>query len=151
MIGPSMVLQVTTPKGMINWVLSHTHRTLFRRSGGRLVDRLVGMPVLMLTTTGRSSGQPRQTMLTVPVQQDRRLVLVASNGGNPRHPDWFVNLRDHPEVEILWNGRTQRMHAVVASETQRAELWPKVVAAYSGYAKYQARSPREIPLVLLEP
>lgn len=134
-----------------NRVLVTVHRALFRMSGGRLLGRLVDMDVVMITTTGARSGKRRQTMLTVPVRDRGRLVLVASNGGNPREPDWCVNLRAHPEVEVTEHGRTSIMVAMIAAPEERARLWPQVVSVYGGYAAYQARSPREIPLVLLTP
>ena len=90
-------------------------------------------------------------MLTSPLQEDGRVVLVASYGGDDRHPAWFLNLRDHPSVEVTTGGRRRTMKARVASSEERARLWPEVVQAYSGYGQYQTRTSREIPLVILEP
>ncbi len=109
------------------------------------------MPVVQLTTIGRKSGQPRTVMLTSPVHDDDRVVLVASYGGDDRHPAWFLNLRDNPKVELTMEGRRRRMRARVASTDEKAELWPRVVAGYRGYAQYQTRTRRDIPLVILEP
>lgn len=134
-----------------NRVLVTVHEALFRLSRGRLIRRLVGMDVVMITTTGARSDKERQTMLTVPVRDHGRLVLVASNGGNPREPDWCANLRAHPQVTITERGQTTQMRATIAAPDERERLWPAVVAAYAGYGAYQARSTREIPLVLLEP
>ena len=108
------------------------------------------MDVVMITTVGARSGRRRRTMLTVPIRDDGRLVLVASNGGNPHEPDWCANLRAHPQVEVAEPGRTSVMIATIATPEERERLWPQVVSVYGGYAAYQARSPREIPLVLLE-
>lgn len=108
------------------------------------------MPVLVLTTTGRRSGRRRQTMLTTPVHDDHRIVLVASYGGDPRHPAWFLNLRDHPEVTVTMGGKHRPMKARVATAEEKAELWPQIVRAYSGYGGYQERTEREIPVVVLE-
>ena len=127
------------------------HRTLFETTNGHLFGRLGGMPVLMLTTTGRRSGKPRTTMLTSPVQFGDSLVLVASYGGDDRHPTWFLNLRDDPDVEITMGGRRTKMKARVATKEEKSELWPRVTEAYSGYAGYQKRTDRDIPLVILEP
>jgi len=127
------------------------HRTLFLGSRGRLAGRLAGMPVVMITTTGHATGKRRRTMLTVPVRDGARLVLVASNGGNPRHPDWFLNLRGDPRVEVTSEGLSRPMVAAIAGAEEKARLWPCVVVAYAGYAEYQRRSPRDIPLVLLAP
>jgi deazaflavin-dependent oxidoreductase (nitroreductase family) len=142
---------VTNWRAIRNRALVTVHRALFRASQGRLIARLVGMDVVMITTTGARTGRRRRTMLTVPVRDQGRLVLVASNGGNPREPDWCANLRAHPEVEVADSGRTSTMIATIASSEERARLWPQVVSAYRGYAAYQERSPREIPLVLLSP
>jgi deazaflavin-dependent oxidoreductase (nitroreductase family) len=127
------------------------HDAVFRCSGGRLLGSFGGMPVLKLTTTGRKSGQRRSTMLTSPVREGDRLVIVASYGGDDRHPAWFLNLRDHPDVEVTTGGKTRPMRARVATADEKAELWPKVVAAYKGYAGYQTKTSRDIPLVILEP
>jgi deazaflavin-dependent oxidoreductase (nitroreductase family) len=85
------------------------------------------------------------------VQEDGRVVLVASYGGDDRHPSWYLNLRDNPEVELTLEGQTRTMKARTASPEEKAELWPRVVAAHKGYAQYQTRTDREIPLVILEP
>ncbi len=127
------------------------HRTLLKVSAGRLGWRAGGMPVLELTTTGRKSGEPRTVMLTSPVQQGNAIVIVASRGGDDQHPAWFLNLRDHPDVEVAFAGKPREsMRARVATAEERAELWPRVTSAYKGYANYQTKTEREIPLVMLE-
>jgi F420H(2)-dependent quinone reductase len=78
-------------------------------------------------------------------------VLVASKGGNPRNPAWFHNLRANPEVTVQVGSKRRPVVARVATPEERTRLWPKVVEAYSGYAGYQRRTEREIPLVILEP
>jgi deazaflavin-dependent oxidoreductase (nitroreductase family) len=128
------------------------HRGLQKVSGGRIGWKALGMPVLELTTTGRKSGQPRSVLLTSPVRDGSTLVIVASKGGDDRHPEWFLNLREHPEVDVvLEGGPPQRMRARVAGPDERARLWPRVVADHRNYAGYQQKTKREIPLVLLEP
>ncbi len=128
------------------------HRALLKVSGGRLGWTAGSMPVVQVTTIGRKSGDPRTVMLTSPHQDGETMVLVASRGGDDHHPAWFLNLRDHPQVEVETEGRPKRtMTARIADSAERAELWPQVVEAYSGYAEYQERTDREIPLVLLEP
>jgi deazaflavin-dependent oxidoreductase (nitroreductase family) len=109
------------------------------------------MPVVDLHTTGRKSGLPRSTMLTAPVIDGDRVVLVASKGGDDRDPDWYRNLMAHPEVELTMGSRRRPMLARQASAAEKAELWPRVVAAYQGYGGYQRRTERDIPLVILEP
>lgn len=130
------------------------HLALYRLSGGRWFGRAGGMEVLVLGTVGRRTGKPRRTVLTTPVQDGERIVLVASYGGARNHPAWFLNLSERPDVEVTRGGRTQAMRARVANEEERTRLWPEVVAAYGGYASYERRArerDREIPLVILEP
>jgi deazaflavin-dependent oxidoreductase (nitroreductase family) len=127
------------------------HRALLRLSRGRAFGRVAGMPVIVLSTTGRRTGRTRSTVLTAPVTDGGRLVLVASYGGDHRHPAWFLNVRANPDVTVTTGGRCTPMHARVATAAERADLWPRVVAAYPGYATYQARTPRTIPLVIVEP
>ena len=127
------------------------HRAVFAASQGRVLGKVGPMPVLVLTTTGRRTGKRRETMLTAPVSEPDRVVLVASYGGDDRHPAWYLNLCEHPDVEVTMDGRTRPMRARQASADERAELWPRVTAAYRGYAAYQRRTSREIPLVILEP
>jgi deazaflavin-dependent oxidoreductase (nitroreductase family) len=109
------------------------------------------MPVVELHTVGRKSGRLRSTMLTAPVIDGDRVVLVASKGGDDRDPDWYLNLVAHPEVELTVAGRRRPERARRASAQEKAELWPKVVAAYRGYGSYQRRTGRNIPLVICEP
>lgn len=132
-------------------IFNKVHQAVFTASRGRLLGKFYGMPALALTTTGRKSGKPRTSMLTAPVRDGERIVLVASKGGAPTHPMWFLNLRDNPDVEVLMNGKRRRMRAHVATPEERDALWPRVVAGYKGYAQYQTRTDRDIPVVVLEP
>jgi deazaflavin-dependent oxidoreductase (nitroreductase family) len=127
------------------------HESIFRATNGRVLGHALGMPVVMLTTTGRKTGLKRTKMLTSPVQEGENLILVASYGGDDRHPTWFLNLRDNPDVEVTTMGQTRRMRAQVASAEERARLWPEVTGRYGGYGRYQQRTEREIPLVILKP
>lgn len=128
------------------------HRILLRVTGGRVGWTAMDMPVLELTTKGRTSGQPRSVMLTSPLQEGASLVVVASRGGDDRPPAWLLNLQDNPDVEVRLQGRpTQQMRARVATPVEREKLWPLVIADHKNYADYQTRTTREIALVLLEP
>ncbi len=131
--------------------MSRAHRAIIRLSGGRVLGSAFGMPAVELHTVGRKSGRPRSTMLTAPVIDGDRVVLVASKGGDDRDPDWFRNLMAHPEIELTMAGRRRSMLARRASAAEKAELWPRVVAAYQGYGGYQRRTERDIPLVICEP
>ncbi|MGD0927937.1 MAG: nitroreductase family deazaflavin-dependent oxidoreductase [Streptosporangiaceae bacterium] len=131
--------------------MSQVHRAIVHLSGGQVLGSAFGMPVVELHTTGRTSGLPRSTMLTAPVTDGDRVVLVASKGGDDRDPDWYRNLLAQPEIELTMAGQRRPMRARRASPAEKAELWPRVVAAYSGYAGYQRRTERDIPLVICEP
>ncbi|HET9444468.1 MAG TPA: nitroreductase family deazaflavin-dependent oxidoreductase [Acidimicrobiales bacterium] len=132
-------------------LVTTAHRLTLRLTNGRVMGRVGSMPVVVLTTTGRRSGATRTTILTAPVVDGERVVLVASYGGDRRHPAWFLNLREHPDVRLQIGSRDRPMRARIAGEEERAELWPRIVAAYSGYGRYQERTDREIPVVVLEP
>lgn len=127
------------------------HRSIFDATGGRLLGSLMGMPVVKLTTKGRKSGQPRTTMLTSPAKDGDNLVLVASYGGSPTHPHWFLNLRDNPQVEVSTRGFKGPRHARIATAEEKARIWPGIAERYKNYAGYQDKTTRDIPLVILEP
>src|SRR5215218_5741823 len=91
------------------------------------------------------------TMLSVPIIEGDLMVLVASFGGDDRHPAWYLNLQANPEVRVTMSGTTRTMIARTATEEERAELWPQITSAYGGYARYQERTERQIPVVILEP
>ena len=132
--------------------MNAVHRVMLKASGGRIGWEAGGMPALELTTTGRKSGKAHAVMLTSPVQEGDTVVVVASRGGDDRHPAWFLNLRDNPDVEVAYNGGPKtRMTAKVADADERARLWPQVTSEQKRYAGYQSKTDREIPLVLLQP
>jgi deazaflavin-dependent oxidoreductase (nitroreductase family) len=131
--------------------MNRVHRGLLFVSGGRVGQTFGSMPVVELHTTGRTSGKRRSTMLTAPVHSDERYVLVASKGGDDRHPQWYLNLVADPEVELTVDGRPVAMTARTATESEKAELWPAIVEAYGGYAGYQRKTDRDIPVVICEP
>ncbi len=126
------------------------HKELYRRSGGRIAGKVGGVKMLILTTTGRKSGQPRETMLNYGVDGDR-IVLIASFGGDDRHPQWYRNLQANPEVTVRIGTETRRMRAADATPEEKPRLWSIMTAGYSGYDGYQRRTQREIPVVVLEP
>lgn len=132
-------------------MMNRFHRLMLAVSGGRLGSTLGTMPVVELHTIGRLSGKRRSVMLTAPVHGDGQYILVASKGGDPRHPSWYVNLAAHPDVELTVGGRTIPMHARTATAAERAELWPRITREYGGYAGYQRKTTREIPVVICEP
>jgi deazaflavin-dependent oxidoreductase (nitroreductase family) len=127
------------------------HRAALKATRGRLGNQVFGMAAVELHTTARKSGQRRSVMLTAPIHEPGRIVLIASKGGDDRHPDWYHNLVADPAVEITDAGVTRPFRARVATPAEKAELWPAVVAAYKGYAGYQKRTERDIPVVICEP
>lgn len=131
--------------------LNRGHRAVLRLTGGRLGYRLIGMDAVELHTIGRRSGQRRTVMLTAPVFEADRVVLVASKGGDARHPDWYWNITADPEVELTIGGTTSRWTARTATAEEKAELWPRIVAAFRPYAGYQERTDRDIPVVICTP
>ena len=132
--------------------MNGVHKGLLKLSGGRLGWTAAEMPVLELTTTGRRSGRPRSVMLTSPLSDGDRIVIVASKGGEDTHPAWFLNLRENPQVVVSMKGAPGvPMLARVTSREERERLWPIVAGKYANYAGYQKKTDREIPLVLLEP
>jgi deazaflavin-dependent oxidoreductase (nitroreductase family) len=128
--------------------LSAIHRAIYAASGGRVGRRLAGMPVLLLTTRGRTTGKPRTSPLTY-FEEDGAIVLVASYGGRPHNPAWFENLMAAGEGEVTIGRERRRMRARRATSDERGRLWPRIVSTYSGYAAYQAKTSREIPLAVL--
>jgi deazaflavin-dependent oxidoreductase (nitroreductase family) len=128
--------------------LSLTHLAAYRASGGRLLGRLAGMPVLLLTTTGRRTGKPRTRPLTF-FRDGDAIVLVASNGGADRAPGWLLNLEARPLASVRIGRERFAVEARVATEDERARLWPVITGTFTGYGGYQARTKRPIPLVLL--
>jgi deazaflavin-dependent oxidoreductase (nitroreductase family) len=132
--------------------MNRVHRLVLGVTGGRLGWSASGMSVIELTTTGRRSGKPRTTMLTSPYQEGSTIIIVASRGGDDRHPAWYLNLRDQPNVEVSLGGKpAQRMRAEIAGPEERARLWPLITADHCNYAAYQMKTKREIPVVLLHP
>lgn len=132
-------------------VMGRVNIWAYRASGGRIGGRLPGgAPVLLMTSVGRRSGEPRTTPLLYLADGDS-LVVVASQGGMPMHPAWYHNVVAHPRVSVEQGRRVREMDARVADEAERAALWPRLVAMYADYDEYQARTDRQIPVVVLDP
>jgi deazaflavin-dependent oxidoreductase (nitroreductase family) len=129
-------------------LLGRLHVLLYRASRGRLLARLAGMPVVLLTTTGRRSGRSRTVALTTIPHADG-LLLVGSFGGSDEPPGWLLNLRARPKATVRLGRARWPVTARVVTTEERALLWPIVIATNPGYARYQARTRRTIPVVLL--
>jgi len=130
--------------------MSQAHGALYRASGGRIGGGVQGMPVVLLTTTGRKSGKSRTTPLLY-VRDGDAVVVVASNGGSDDAPAWWLNLRSNPLAEIEIGRERSSVAARKASPDEYARLWPKFTSGFPGYAKYKTKTAREIPVVILEP
>ncbi len=128
--------------------VTNIHTFFYRLTGGRIGGRMVGSPVLLLTTIGRKSGKER-TLPLLYLADDDTVVLVASNGGTAKHPLWWLNLKAHPQAKVQIGPRILSMTATEAVGEERNRLWPRVVQMYPEYANYQKRTPREIPVVVL--
>jgi F420H(2)-dependent quinone reductase len=123
---------------------------LQRLSRGRLLAEVAGMPVLLLTTTGRKTGKPRTTPLTF-FRDGDDYVVIGSNGGNERAPQWWLNLEANPRASIRVGGDELSVTARLAPPEQRERLWAEITATYAGYARYEQMTTRRIPVVLLAP
>ena len=130
--------------------LGAAHRVLYRASGGRAGGRVWNLSILLLTTTGRRSGKARTTPLCFH-RDGETLVVVASNGGMDRFPNWWLNLVAEPRAEVLVGRESRAVVARRATPEEHARLWAAITAIAPGYLRYRARTEREIPLVLLEP
>ena len=153
-----MSKQRTTPQtDYVKWVpkpalmkrMGHWHVTMYRLTGGLLGGRMDGLEMLLLTTTGRKTGKAR----TVPLPYFRdgtRYVLIASYGGNLRNPAWLDNIAANGDVSIQVGFRRARAHAVVAGDSERDRIWRDITALYPRYLAYQEKTPRRIPIVVME-
>jgi deazaflavin-dependent oxidoreductase (nitroreductase family) len=126
------------------------HPWLYKASGGRVGGRLVGMPVLLLTTRGRKSGLPRERALTY-VASGAAFVVIASYLGEPHHPDWYLNLKAHPDASVRVGRNDVPVRAREAAGDERARLWAEVTRVNPDYNEYQSRTKRTIPVLVLEP
>jgi len=122
---------------------------LYRLSGGRIGGKINEAPVLLLTTTGRKSGQAR-TAPVVYLADGADLVVIGSNAGHNRTPAWSLNLKANPDAEVEVGRKRQPVRARVADGDERADLWRKHNEQYSGFDEYEARTDRDIALFVLE-
>jgi F420H(2)-dependent quinone reductase len=123
---------------------------IYRLSGGKLMNRLEGAPICLVTMTGRKSGK-KKTIALMYTPHGQEVLLVASLGGAPQHPVWYYNLKAQPQIEIQAGRVRRKMVAREASPEEKRSLWPVVVANYPSFAAYQQRTTREIPLFVCSP
>ena len=130
-------------------VLGRVHGRIYRLTGGRVGGRIAKMPVLLLTTNGRKSGRPRAQPLAY-TPTDGGWAVIASKGGAPRHPLWYLNLRANPLAEVTVGRETHAVRARDAEGEERERLWRRLADVYSGYDRYAAKTSRRIPVIVLE-
>jgi deazaflavin-dependent oxidoreductase (nitroreductase family) len=130
------------------WVARHINR--YVESGGENGHIWKGAPTLLITTTGRKSGKRRRTALIYGKAGDN-YVVVASRGGHPNHPSWYLNIVDNPRVELQVQADNIQAKAHTATPEEKARLWPLMTSIWPAYDDYQAKTDREIPVVILTP
>jgi deazaflavin-dependent oxidoreductase (nitroreductase family) len=131
--------------------LMRAHAAVYRASGGRIGRRLPGLPpMLVLTHVGARSGKRRSTPLVYMPDGDS-YVIVAAKGGHPQDPAWMHNLRANAEAEVQVGTRRIKVRAEEASAAERRRLWPRAAAYNPLWGRYQTRTQREVPLVMLRP
>jgi F420H(2)-dependent quinone reductase len=145
-----MAVEGTYEPSTSGWVRDQVE--LYESSGGTQGTTLLdtGLPVVIMTLHGVSSGKVRKTPV-MRVEHDGRYAAVASKGGAPDHPAWYFNLRANPRIELQDGARKRDMVARELTGSERAQWWERAVAAYPPYAEYQQKTSREIPVFVLEP
>jgi F420H(2)-dependent quinone reductase len=133
-----------------SWVREQVER--YENSGGTEATTLgdTGLPVVIITNRGVRSGKLRKTPV-MRVEHEGSYAAVASQGGAPRHPNWYYNFRANPSVELQDGPHKQHMTAREVTGDERAQWWERAVAAYPPYADYQLKTTRRIPVFVLEP
>jgi deazaflavin-dependent oxidoreductase (nitroreductase family) len=128
--------------------VTHLHRAVYRASRGHVGGSIGANPIVELTTRGRRSGRPRPTMLFA-FRDGEDWVVIASNGGTAGHPQWYRNLLDDPNAALRVGRQTTDVAAETTQGPERDRLWELATRAYGGYASYQAKTDRPIPVVRL--
>jgi deazaflavin-dependent oxidoreductase (nitroreductase family) len=133
-------------------VIPAVHLAVYRLTNGRLSAKLAGQKMLLLTTIGRRTGKPRTVPLLY-VDDGEAMVVIGSNWGGNKHPQWVRNLAANPAARVQVGARKRRVTSRMATGEERARLWTLVTGQYPGYKAYARRigSAREIPLVVLTP
>ena len=131
----------------VDWV-TRIHRGVYRNTGGRVGARMMGLDMVLLTTTGRKSGQPRTLPLAC-LRDGEDWIVVASNGGQDFHPAWWLNLQANPRAQAQLGRETRSIVAHEATDADRARLWPLLKQQNPAYPKYEKKTDRLIPVVVL--
>jgi deazaflavin-dependent oxidoreductase (nitroreductase family) len=150
MANPPRALNSAKTVVVIKW-MSRLNTWAYKVSGGKLGGSfLQGAPVALLTTIGRKTGQPRVSPLLY-LRDDERVVLVASQGGRANNPMWYLNLKANPKISVQIKKEVLALTARDATEAERAQYWPQLVAMYSSFDDYQSWTERVIPVVICDP
>jgi len=132
-------------------LFTKAHVVAYKATGGRVGRKFFkGAPVCLVDHVGRKSGQQRTTPL-IYIRDDDAVVLVASKGGYPSHPAWWINLRANPETYVQIDSERRPVRAREATDEERERLWPRLTEVWPAYDDYQAKTERRIPVVMLEP
>jgi F420H(2)-dependent quinone reductase len=145
-----MALDPTSVSPRIWKLITSANVAAYRLTGGRLGSRVRGVPVLLLEHVGRRSGE-RRTAPLMYLEDDDDLVIVASKGGAPAHPAWWLNLKANPRTTVQVGSAKRAVTAREAAPDEKSALWPRLVELYPDYEDYQRRTDRAIPVVILEP
>ena len=150
MASPPRGLNSPQTKHIVKW-MSRINTWLYKRTDGKVGGKVLkGAPVALLTTTGRKTGEPRVSPLLY-LREGDRVILVASQGGAANNPMWYLNLKANPKVTIQIKDQVLHLTARDATEAEKAEYWPKLVAMYSSFDDYQSWTDRVIPVVICDP
>jgi deazaflavin-dependent oxidoreductase (nitroreductase family) len=139
------------PKGRMLKAITKVHIALYRATRGVIGGNAGGFPTLLLTTTGKKSGEPRTVALPFFERGEGEYLVIASYGGNAAHPAWYTNLVAEPRVRIQIKAKKLSATARPATAEERRAIWPVLVARAPMYGDYQAVTPREIPVVIISP
>jgi len=130
-------------------LLNEEHVRVYRETNGERGYIWNGAPILLFTTKGRKTGLPR-TIAIIYTQVGDKYVIIASKGGSPTHPIWYLNVEDDPNVEVQIRGDTFKAKARTAESPEREQLWAEAVKTWPNYDIYQSRTERRIPVVVIE-
>ena len=144
---PSWIVPYIKP---LTRLLSRMHVWIFRRTEGRRGATLQGAPVCLVTMTGRTTGK-RRTVPLMYLPHGEDVLLVASQAGMEFHPSWYWNIMADPHIAVAVEGRTRKFVVRQANDEEKAALWPIAVASYPDFDSYQARTDRDIPLLICSP
>ena len=129
-------------------LIGRLHASLWRLTRGRFVDGIGAAPFILLTTRGRKTGRLRTTPVLY-LEDGGDFIVIASFGGNDMHPAWYLNLKEHPEAEIVIRGERRRVSSREITIEEKKLIWPRLAKLYPQFSLYQQRTSREIPLMRL--